>query len=497
MTLAEQERRRFLLEEEKVGTALTRLALPSIAGMLVMAFYNLVDGYFIGLLKNVEAQAGVTVGFPLFAIMMAAGQMVGMGGASYISRQLGAKHHHKVEAAVANVIMAVLALTVLVTTALLVWLDPVLLAFGATKVVLPYARDFALPLVIGSGLVIFNMAANALIRAEGNTRTSMRGIMVGAILNCLLGPLFMFAPLPAFDALGWHHSVRGAAWATFFSQLASLLYLGGYLVAGRTALRIRLSRAVWDWPMIKDIAGVGSANFMRQSLMAAAMLFLNHAARLHAAAPEAMLAAVGVAGRLGSLPFYAVIGFLQAYQPFAGYNYGARQFARLREATRISVRFNTLLLLGTTLLTLLFAQPIAHLFLPGHDAASVQALDYAATMLRCMSLTLPLLAFHQVFTSLYQAIGKISGSMVLSVSRNGFFFIPLTWLVPIGCRWILGDACWHGFTAGDLGVMLVNPAADLLAATLTVFMAIRLMRELRNAEQKNAEQKNAELKIEN
>ena len=480
MTLAAQERRRFLLEEEKVGTALAKLAMPSIAGMLVMAFYNLVDGYFIGMLKNVDAQAGVTVAFPLFAIMMASGQMVGMGGASYISRQLGAKHHHKVEAAVANVMVAVLALTALVTATLLAWLDPVLLAFGATEAALPYAHDFALPLVIGSGLVIFNMAANALIRSEGNTRTSMRGIIVGAILNCVLGPLFMFAPLPLFETLGWSHSVRGAGWATFFSQMASLLYLGGYLVAGHTVLRIRLHRAVWDWPMIRDIAGVGSANFMRQALMATAMLFLNHAARLNAAAPEAMLAAVGVAGRLGSLPFYAVIGFLQAYQPFAGYNYGAKQFARLREATRISVRFNTLLLLATTLATLAFAPAIAHLFLPGHDAASVQALDYAATMLRCMSLTLPLLAYHQVITSLYQAIGKISGSMVLSVARNGFFFIPLTWLIPACNRWILGDARWQGFTAGDIGVMLVNPAADLLAASLTVVMAIRLTREMKN-----------------
>lgn len=493
MTTHPHEHRRFLLEDEAVAPALRKLALPSVVGMLVMALYTLIDGYFIGMLGDVHALAGVTVAFPIFTILMAVGQMIGIGGASFISRQLGARHHHRAEAAMSSVMLTVLLTSSLLTAALLFWLDPVLAAFGATEAALPQARAFAWPMALGSGFVVFNMAANPLIRAEGNTQTSMQGMAIGGLLNCLLGPLFMFAPIPVFASLGWHHSVRGAAWATFISQAACSAYLIRYLFSDRTLLRLRWRReargtvqagppaSLWDPEMLRDIGGVGLSTFARQALMAAAMLCLNNAAKRHANAPEAMLAAVGVAGRLSSLPFYAVIGYLQAYQPFAGYNYGAKKLSRLNEATRISVRFTSLLMLSTTLVTIIAAPWIARVFMPGDDRASLQGLVYATAMMRLSSLTLPLLAYHQVITSLYQSLGKIHESMVLASARNGFFFIPLAWLLPPVASWLFhlaGTSLW-GFSGAELGVMLTAPVADLLTMALTLVLAAKIGRELR------------------
>jgi putative MATE family efflux protein len=415
---------------------------------LVIAFYNVVDAYFAGWLGTSQTGA-VSIVFPIVQIIAGLGMTFGVGGASYIARLLGGGDTERANRTASTALFSSVIVGVISIAAALCFLDSILVALGATETILPYARDYAIIYIAGSILNIFNITMNNIITAEGRAKLTMLAMLLGAGLNVILDPIVMFS-------LGF--GIRGAAIATVISQAATTILYLWYILRQKGYLRFSARLFTFDGAIYAEVFKIGISILVSQFLTSAAMGLSNSAASLYG---DSAVAATGVATRIMALATYVIFGFMKGFQPLAGYNYGAKNYDRLDETIKVSLKWSTIFCVAAAFLIIIFPKPLISLFTKS-DAALI---DIGVRTLRANGIVFILFGFEQVYLSLFLALGKGKEGGILSISRQGLFFIPAILIMP------------HFF--GIAGVIWAQPVADVFTVVLTALFMMGINRKLK------------------
>ena len=437
------------LGKESIRKLLFKLSTPVIIGMLVQALYNVVDTLFVGRaygVESVQAIGGLSIAFPIQMIIMAFGIVLGTGGSSIISRALGAREIEKAERTLGNVFSLSLILSILIAVPCLLYLDTILEIFGATPGILPYAREYLEYIIAGGLFFVFGVSVQHIVRAEGNARLAMNAMLIGAIINILLDPLFIFS---------FGMGVQGAAIATVLSQAVSSVWLLQYCLKGKGAVHFKSKYLKPDSGIIKEIGAIGSGSFVMQASSSLMMIFVYNALATYGG--DVAIAVFGIIIKVNSFIFLPLLGMSFGLQPIVGYNYGARQFGRIAEAVKLALISTTTFGLVGLLIIHLFTEQILGLF-----SADPQYLAVGKHAIKIMLLGMPLIGLNVVAMTLFQALGKARPSFILSLSRQILFLIPLVVILP-------------GFYELD-GVWVAYPISDLLSFLLSVYLISRVYR---------------------
>jgi len=446
----DNEQRAKMMGEEKIPKVLKTLALPAIIGMLVTAIYNLVDTLFVSLLGT-EAIGAVSVVYPLFMLLSAIGLMYGMGGASFVSRLLGENKKKRADEVASTTFVTSVFTAAIVTVLLVLFLQPILKAFGATETILPHATAYGEILVFGAIFTIINMTLNNLLRAEGSAKYSMIALMTGAILNIIFDPIFIFV----FDM-----GVSGAALATVLSQGVSTILLISFFVRKKSVLHLSRKCIKPSKGLYLELYKIGIPTFIRQFLMSFSMGLLNTAASPFG---DAAIASLGVTTKVFSLAAMVIFGFSQGFQPVAGYNYGAGYMDRLKETIKTSLIWTTIFTTIATIVYMAFAPQIISIF-----SNDPEVIRIGVRSLRAVVLFFPLFGFQIIYATLFQALGKGKQAALLSLSRQGIFLIPAILILP---------------GLFDLnGVIYAQAFADFCTIILTAVLAIHIHKEINTLE---------------
>ena len=427
------------LGEEKISKLLVRLSLPATIGMMVTALYNLVDTIFVGRGVGAIAIGGLTIAFPIQMVIMAFAQMIGIGAASAISRSLGAKDIEKANYVAGNSFLLIVILSSIIAVIGLTFTESMLRLFGATDTILPYAKDYITIILWGSIFFSFAVSSNNLIRAEGNAKVAMAAMLIGAILNMILDPIFIF-----IFKLG----IKGAALATIISQFISFLYILIYLYSGKSSLKIKLHHLKPRMYIIIEIFTVGFAAFARMVTGSIVAIVVNNSLRIFGG--DIALIIMGILHRVTMFLFMPLFGVVQGMQPIVGFNYGAKKFDRVKEAIKLSLITTTAIVTFGWLIAELF--PFAILGVFTRDA---EVIEKGSTIMRIILSMIPVIGLQIVGAALFQSLGKAVPSLILSLLRQVLLFIPLVIILPR----VLG--------LGLLGIWIAYPAADILSVILT------------------------------
>lgn len=443
--------------QEKIGSLLWKFSLPAIIAMLVNALYNVIDRIFVGQGVGSIAIAATTVAFPVMLINMAVGMLIGIGATALISIRLGERKKEEAEKVAGNAISVIIMLSLALTVIYLLFADPILMLFGADQEILPYARDFTHIIMLGSVFGAIAFGINNFIRAEGNPRVAMMTQLVGTLINVVLNYLFIFK-------LGL--GIKGSALATISGQAVSAVWVMTYFLSGRSHLRIRLKNLIPRIPIIMKIIAIGSAPFAMQLAVSVQQTILNKT--VMTLGGNLALSAVGIMMSIGTLFLMPIIGFSQGAQPLIGFNYGAREFQRVKETLKKAVIAATCYAFIGYLVIRIWPNQIVGLFSKGNT--DLTALTTQAMLV--FFLLLPFIGFQVLCSSYFQAIGRPLQSMILSLSRQVLFFIPLLLLLP---------SIW-----GIEGVWLTAPIADVCSVVLTGTMIFFEMKRLGKVSRQNS-----------
>lgn len=430
------------LSETPVGRLLWRYSLPAVVGMLVMSLYNIIDRVFIGQWVGPEAIAGLAITFPVMNLSAALGVLIGAGGSARISILLGAKDYEGAQKVLGNSLVLLSIIICCYLTAFAIFIDDILLAFGASEVTLPYARDFMLYILPGMLMTNFAFTFNNFMRASGYPVRAMVTMFIGAGINVILAPIFIY-----YLELG----IKGAAIATDISMAVSAIFVMSHFFSPKSTLHFTSESAIYRLKskIFMPVISVGAA----PSVVNAAACFINVIINktLYAHGGDTAVAAAGIFTTYTSLMTMVVVGICQGMQPIIGYNYGAGMIHRLRRTYWLAVGVSTLIVTVGQLIGLSFPQLIGRAFTT--DAGLISETS------RCLRLSLmafTVVGFQIVSTTLFQSIGKASASIFLSLTRQVLFLIPLLLLLPP--------------KMGLDGVWLAFPASDIIATAVTTVM---------------------------
>ena len=443
----EQERKFKTMTEPPVRGLICRLAVPCIISMLVTAFYNMADTFFVGMMDSNAATAAVGVVFSMMAIIQAVGFFFGHGSGNYISRELGKKNYEEASNMAATGFYYSLAAGVLICALGLLFLEPLALLLGSTETILPYTKDYLGVILLGAPWVAGSLVLNNQLRYQGSAMYAMVGIVSGAVLNIALDPLLIFT---------FKLGVAGAGWATIISQFVSfcILYIG---VSKGSNIHIQISRVKLKFFYFKEIIRGGLPSLARQCLASVATISLNQAAVM--LNDDAVIAAMGVVQRIMMFGASAMIGFGQGFQPVCGFNYGAQLYKRVRDGFWFCIKSSFFFLTAVSTVMFIFAPQLIGLF---RDDPAVIACG--ATALRFQCISFPAQSWIVMSNMMEQSIGRTAPATFLATARQGIFFIPAVWIL---------------FAAfGLLGIQMAQAVSDLLTLTCAIPIHIHVMRNL-------------------
>lgn len=441
-----EDQRIVILRDKPVNKAINHLAAPAIVGMLVMAIYNFVDTVFVSWIDP-NAPSATQVVLPVMLIASAIGLSLGVGGGSFVSRLLGAGNKEKAHKVASTVMMLGIIFGAIVTVLNYLFMEDVFIFFGMQPDNRQATLDYGTYILLGYTFMILNMVLNNLLRSEGSAKYSMIGMGIGSLLNILLDPLFIF---------GFHLDIAGAAMATTLSNMVSFLILLSFFLRKKTLLKLKITYISADPVIYKEIFVVGLPTFFRQLLVSLSMKLLNNAAYDYGGI--ALMTTIGIVIRVVTIPSYVVFGFGQGLQPVAGYNFGAKQPKRVMEALKYTLKVTTTIMVTTALIFVFFGFLILKIF---QMTDTIE--QYAIMTLRYQSIGLLFLGVVNTITVFFQALGKSVRAMILSISRQGFFFIPMILIVP---QYL-----------GAVGVMVSQSFADILTFILAVSLLIPCLKK--------------------
>ena len=337
------------LGEESIGKLLMKFSIPAIVGMLVNALYNVVDRIFVGHIEGVGelALSGVTVTFPISNIIMAFGMLVGIGTAALVSIKLGQQKKEEAEHILGNAFTLIIIISFIVTALGLIFLEPMLLKFGASKETLPYAKEYITVILIGVIFQNIGFGLNNTIRSEGNPRIAMFTMLIGGILNTILDPIFIFV---------FHMGTRGAAIATVISQAVNTIWVLAYFFSGKSVLKIRYKNLKLDTKVVKSIFAIGMSPFSMQ--IAASIVTIISNRSLVKYGGDLALGAMGAIMSIVMLVLMPIFGINQGCQPIIGYNYGAKKYNRVKHALKLAILAATTITTTGFIIIQLFAKQL-------------------------------------------------------------------------------------------------------------------------------------------
>jgi putative MATE family efflux protein len=454
-----EDRYNNLLDDKRVGRLLLKLSLPAFFGMSVMTLYNVVDTIFIGHFVGPLGIAGLSIVFPLQILTMGVGQLIGMGGASLVSRSIGGGDKSRAELALGNAVTSSLVLAIAMTVIGLANPDFWLRLMGSSETILPYARDYIIIILIGKIFPIFGMSLNNLVRAEGNARIPMTAMILGAVLNIILDAVFIV----------WlDMGIKGAAWATVVSQMITATYILAYYFTGRSFLALHLKNLAVEWNILREIFKIGVASFARTLAGSISAVIANNL--LVAFGGDFAVTVFGIINRVLMFAFLPGVAAGQGLQPILGYNYGARRYKTAMRVIRIAITGATALCIVVCAMLFFFPDLLIRVFTSDPDVIVIGSL--AAKIVFC---TMFLVGFIQIGSLVFQSIGKAVQSFITSISRTVLFLIPLLLILP---RFWGLDGIWISF-----------PIADVLTFSMTLLLLIPQVREFKrlHLKQKEAE----------
>lgn len=436
-----------LLGSAPVPKALMALGIPIMIGMLINALYNLVDAYFVSGLG--ERQMGaISIVFPLGQVVVGLGLMFGNGAASYLSRLLGRGDNNTANSVASTALYSSLLIGTVIILFSTIFLKPVLAMLGATETIMPYALTYAKIYVLSCIFNVFNVTMNNIVSSEGAAKTTMCALLLGAVLNIGLDPLFIYV---------LNMGVAGAAIATAISQMVSTLVYLIYILQKRSAFSFNVKDFSPTRQIMAEILKIGVPTLVFQLLTSLSIALVNRAAGEYG---DSVIAAMGAVTRITSMGTLVVFGFLKGFQAIAGYSYGANKFDRLREAIKTSIILSTSFCLVVGLALTIFSTEIISQF-SGGDLQMVLA---GQKSLLANGVTFILFGFYTVYSSLFLALGKGTAGFFLGACRQGICFVPVILLLPM---------VWN-----VNGILYAQPIADIFSVIITIFMALHLHREL-------------------
>jgi putative MATE family efflux protein len=428
-----------ILGTEPIGKLLVSQAVPAAIGILVLSLNMIIDTIFVGRLIGPMAIAAITIVMPIVYLISSIGMAIGVGGASIISRALGANEHDKAQRVFGNQIAISLGLVILLAISGLVFKDEALTLFGAKGEIIPPALTYYTVVMIGAPFLALCMTGNPVIRAEGKPKFAMMALISPAIVNIILDYLFIDV---------FNYGMAGAAWATTISYIACFITILYFFLSKHSELKIKLKCFVLEWPILREITSLGSVTLARQATVSVLAIVLNHV--LFQYGGEISIAAYGIISRMLMFALFPILGITQGFLPIAGYNYGANKLIRVRESINTSIIYGSGLALLIFMGIMLFPEAIVRVF-----TDDAQLLKETPNALRWVFCVTPLIAVQIIGAGYFQAIGKSIPALFLTLTKQGFFLIPLIVVLP------------NYF--GLLGVWMAFPIADLLSTIITGF----------------------------
>lgn len=434
------------LGEEKVSKLLLKFSIPAIVGMLVNALYNVVDRIFIGNGVGSLGIAGITIGFPIMLVIMAFGMLIGIGANSLISIRLGEKRKEEAERILGNAMTLLISIAVIISAIGLIFLEPLLRTFGASEAVLPYAKDYLSIILWGTVAQTIGFGMNNFIRAEGNPQIAMFTMLIGAILNTILDPIFIFV-------FGW--GIKGAAIATVLSQVVSAVWVLYHFLGGKSTLKVYQRNLKLHMPIVVKIISLGTAPFLMQ--LAASLLNAIMNKSLTAYGGDIAVSGMGVVMSITMLILMPIFGINQGVQPIIGYNYGALKFDRVKKALKLAIIAATTVATIGFIATRVFPTQLVALF----NREDESLLVFGTRAIRIFLIFLPIIGFQIVSANYFQAVGKPKHASFLSLSRQVLILIPALLILPR----------FYGLD----GVLMAGPLADLTSSIITgIFLIIEM-----------------------
>jgi putative MATE family efflux protein len=435
------------LAEDNVKRLLLKLSLPAMTGMFVMALYNVVDTIFVGRGVGVYAVAGLSVVFPLQMIVMSIGMLFGIGGASLISRLLGKGNHARADFVYGNISVAAVLSGLILTVTGILFNDEILRLFGASPAILPISRDYYNIIILASPLFVTAMTGNNVLRSVGMARSAMTTMLTGAIANIILDPIFIFA---------LKMGVKGAAWATVIAQALSVVFLLVRLQSPACSMRLKWKNLRLDAGLMREVTAIGFSSFIRNVSGSFVFALVNNKLLMYG--NEVSVAAFGIAIKLSRFLAMPLVGIAQGLQPIIGYNYGAGRLNKVQEAAKTGLLYGSIFSLLGFVGAQVFARQLIGIFT--EDSELLSAGEHA---MRIMMLGMWVVGFQIVGTTIFQALGKAKEALLLSMSREVLFFIPIVMTLPLLFKLN--------------GIWLTVPIADILSFLLTLIFIIRLRKK--------------------
>jgi len=426
------------LGEGSISALLLKFSIPAIVGMVVSALYNIVDRIFVGRGVGSLAIAGTTMGFPIMLIIIAFSMLVGMGATSLISIRLGEKKKAEAELIAANALLLLIALSLALSITGLLFLTSLLRLFGASDDVLPYAGDYMRIILPGTVLLGISFGMNNFIRAEGNPRTAMYTMLVGAVANIILDYYFIF-----ILGLG----VKGAALATVIAQGISAVWVLHYFFRGRSFLKICWRKLKPEPLIIRQILTIGFPPFAMQLVDSVKQVILLKSLGIYGG--DLAISAMGIIFSISTILVMPVIGISQGAQPIIGYNYGAGQYKRVKETLQSAIAAATSILSVGFVFTRLFPETIVGLFAKN----DMRLISLGSHGLLTVFLLLPIVGFQVVGSNYFQSVGKPKQATILTLSRHVLLFIPALLILP---RFWGLEGIWRAAPVADLGSSILT-----------------------------------------
>ena len=416
----------------KIGKLLKMYAVPGIIAQTAASLYNMVDSIYIGHISGVGSYAisGLAVTFPLMNLSAAMGTLVGVGAMTLISVLLGQKNYDTAKKVLSNVLTLNVIIGILFSIVTLGFLDPILRFFGASDNTLPYAHSYMLIILLGNVITHLYFGFNGIIRSSGNPRTAMGLTLFTVISNAILDPIFIFV---------FKLGIQGAALATILCQTMALVYSLKFLADKKRLLHFPRPLFQLDWRIAKQSLAIGIGPFLMNAASCLVALFINQ--QLGKYGGDLAIGSYGIVNRLTMFFVMVCMGFNQGLQPIAGYNYGARQYKRVKEVFILTAKWEVLVTTVCFLVSMLIPRTAASIF-----TSDEQLIDMAAHGLSIMNSGFALVGFGMVSGNFFQCLGMVKKSIFLSLTRQLLFLLPLIYTLPL---WLHETGVWVSFPISD------------------------------------------------
>lgn len=436
-----------ILERMPIPRAILHLALPSVLSMIVNILYNLTDTFFIGKLNDPYQLAAVSISMPVFVFQMAIAGIFGVGGGSYLSRLLGKKDFPAAKETTSTAIFSSAMVSVILGILGIILLPQILSSVGASSNTIVPATRYVLIILLGSPFTLLSFTLVQLIRAEGAAKEAMMGLLIGTGLNILLDPLFIF---------GFNMGVTGAAVATVIGQAVGVLYYLSFYFRKKSLAAPSRRYLHLRWQCYKEILFIGIPASLGTIMMSIGNTITYKLASVYG---DHSIAAIGVCSRVFSIPIFVFIGIAIGVQPLIGFNYGARNFPRMKEAMRTSMAISMSLGLLFTVLFALFPG-----FLIAAFIRDPRIMDIGTVILKAYVYAIPFAAVGMILMTSLQAMGKALPALIVALSRQGIVYIPLIFLLNR----------YYAFNGLVFALPIADAATTMVSSSFVFFITRRL-----------------------